>query len=322
MEHNQNMDELLECFAYTSFSSEEENLQECIIKIAIIYDRCKRHQYHMIARYLGGRFENPDTIEYMLCNIQIIALYLRSHKDMINNVLIEKGVHTDSENILIKLEKLYDHIALEEERLKANMRTMNESTEKARYRLTEEFSEISQQFRDKIRDLSSEQNANTITIIGIFSAIIFVFFGGVTSLATIVSGFLKLKTKDELTIPLVLTLLMALFIFDLIFLLLYSVSKLVEKNIGRTCSKSWPIYYYYTKDENNNIWYAINSMENVIVKSGTEEKMKRYCKKRIFFSSLWASIKNLIKVLIFRFPHITVPNIIVICIILKLYMEI
>lgn len=322
MEHNQNMDELLECFTYTSFSTEEENLRECIIKIAIIYEKCKRHQYHMIARYLSGRFENPDTIEYMLCNIQIIEVYLRSHKDMINNVLIESGIRTDSENILTKLEKLYDHIALEEERLKANMRTMNESTETARHRLTEEFSEISQQFRDKIRDLSSEQNANTITIIGIFSAIIFVFFGGVTSLATIVSGFFELKTKDDLTIPLMLTLLMALFIFDLIFLLLYSVSKLVEKNIGRTCNKSWSNYYYCIKDENSNIWYAMNGMKNVIMKSGTEEKMKRYCKKRIFYSSTCTSIKNLIKVLIFRFPHITIPNIIVICIILKLYMEI
>lgn len=322
MEHNQSMEHLLDCFAFADFSSEDDYLKDCIIKVASIYNKCKRHQYHMIARYLSGRSENPDTIEYMLCNIQIADIYLRSHKEEINKLLIEKELNIDSDDILIKLGKLYDHIALEEERLEANMRIMNESTETARYRLTEEFSEISQQFRDKIRDLSSEQNANTITIIGLFSAIIFVFFGGVTSLATIVGGFLELKTKEDLTIPLMLTLLMALFIFDLIFLLLYSVSKLVGKNIGRTCSKSWPRYYYYVKDENNNIWYARRSMDDAILKSGTEEKIKKYCEKKIFCSSIWASIKNLFRVLMIRFPHITVPNIVMIYIVLKLYMKI
>ena len=125
----------------------------------------------------------------------MVDIFLRSHKEEINELLAEKEIEIDSDELLIKLGKLYDHIALEEERLKANMKIMNESTETARNKLTIEFSEISQQFREKIRELSSEQNANTITIIGLFSAIIFVFFGGVTSLATIVKGFLSLKTK-------------------------------------------------------------------------------------------------------------------------------
>lgn len=322
MEHNLSMEQLLDCFIFPSFSSEEEKLKDCIIEIASIYDKCKRHQYHMIARYLSSRSENPDTIEYMLCNIQIVDIYLKAHIDEIDAILDEKGLSINSEEILIKLAKLYDHIALEEERLEANMKIMNDSTEVARRRLTEEFSEISQQFRDKIRDLSSEQNANTITIIGLFSAIIFVFFGGVTSFATIVSGFFDLKTKEDLTIPLMLTLLMALFIFDLIFLLLYSVSKLVGKNIGRTCETVWVQYYYATKDEYTEVWYAKRNIDDVILKSGTEEKMRKYCKRKIFYSTVRASIINAFKVLIIRFPHITLPNIIVLYIVFVLYMRI
>ncbi len=127
----------------------------------------------------------------------MVDIFLRSHKEEINELLAEKEIEIDSDELLIKLGKLYDHIALEEERLKANMKIMNESTETARNKLTIEFSEISRQFREKIRELSSEQNANTITIIGLFSAIIFVFFGGVTSLATIVKGFLSLKRRKH-----------------------------------------------------------------------------------------------------------------------------
>jgi len=322
VEHNKSMEDLLECFAIANFSSEDEGLKDCIIKVAIIYNKCKRHQYHMIARYMSERFQDPDMIEYLLYNIQMVDIFLRSHKEEINELLAEKEIEIDSDELLIKLGKLYDHIALEEERLKANMKIMNESTETARNKLTIEFSEISQQFREKIRELSSEQNANTITIIGLFSAIIFVFFGGVTSLATIVKGFLSLKTKEALAIPLMLILLMALFIFDLIFLLLYSVSKLVGKNIGRTCERSWKQYYYYIKDDYNNIWYAKKSMDDAILKSGTEEKVRKYCGRKNICSAIWTAIKNLVKVLIIRFPHITIPNVVMIYIVLKLYMKI
>ncbi len=62
MEHNKSMEDLLECFAIANFSSEDEGLKDCIIKVAIIYNKCKRHQYHMIARYMSERFQDPDMM--------------------------------------------------------------------------------------------------------------------------------------------------------------------------------------------------------------------------------------------------------------------
>lgn len=63
-------------------------------------------------------------------------------------------------------------------------------------------------------------------------------------------------------------------------------------------------------------------MDDAILKSGTEEKVRKYCGRKNICSAIWTAIKNLVKVLIIRFPHITIPNVVMIYIVLKLYMKI
>lgn len=324
MEHNIQMNDLLEIFEDSVFTSDDTELKIRIMNIAQLYDRCGRHQYHMISRYVSNKSNSPDNIEYMLCNIQMTDMYIKSHKDELNKELSDNNINIGCTEILCKLEKLYDHIALEEERLKTNMKIMNESTDMARMKLTGEFSEISQQFRDKIQSLSEEQNANTITVIGLFSAIIFVFFGGLTGLSSVLKGLFKLHTKEDLYAPLLIIIILVLVILNLTFLLLYSISKIVGKNIGRCINKSLANWYHTACRDGNRDCYEVFSSKNEqwSIKCGSYKKMNRFCSRRNFIANLKCLIVNFFKVLFMRFPHITLSNILLVILSVYIYNKI
>ncbi len=64
----------------------------------------------------------------------------------------------------MNLEKLYDHIALEEERLKNNAVNMRVSNNQIQNNVMNTFNSIMDSFQGKVDEVSGSLNANIITV--------------------------------------------------------------------------------------------------------------------------------------------------------------
>ena len=69
--------------------------------------------------------KSDDIISYMLNNIDEMLRFLACESEECEKAISDISTTLNREEIILKLEKLYDHIALEEERLKNNASTCN-----------------------------------------------------------------------------------------------------------------------------------------------------------------------------------------------------
>lgn len=324
MQYNNTKDtkDLLTVFSSDNFSIEGDELKENLKKVVDYYNRYTRHQYHIISRFVNKKMEeSEDSINYILNNIDGMLAFLKYNQEECSSIIeIETEGKLNIEDILLDLEKLYDHIALEEERIKTNGIIIRNSNSEIENNVISTFNSIMNSFQNKVDEISNSLNANIITVVGLFSAIIFVFFGGITSLSELINGIWKIKTKDELTIPLIVILVVGLIIFNIVFLLLYSISKIVDRNIGS--SVSFRNARWYWVEEIKEGCYGVFFGDEQIGKCyRSQEKAERKAKRKRKLSSIKASFQQLGKKLFFRFPYVTIINSILIAGIVYLYFQ-
>ncbi|EJA6849119.1 hypothetical protein QQO53_16425 [Clostridioides difficile] len=88
---------------------------------------------------------------------------------------------------------------------------------------------------------------NLITILGLFSAIVITFFGGLSTINGILSNMDSISKYRLIFI----ILLMMFAMFNIIFLLLYYVSALTGKRISKNCEQNCEIYKKQRAEGNN-----------------------------------------------------------------------
>ncbi len=159
-------------------------------------------------------------------------------------------------SVSLSLRKLYDHIQLEHARLEQTREyqlsfkeisaTIMENLEESKQhenstkelsefvnKEIEKFDKSSSELGKKAEDLEKQTEnvyVQVVTVIGLFTAIVFSMFGGLTMINTIVQmlaankiGFIKGTS---------ICLLVGLVIFDILYLLLYLISKLIGRSIA------------------------------------------------------------------------------------------
>lgn len=274
MQYN-NTKEILEIFCSDEYGSSNETYKEDLIRIVKYYEENGRHQYHIISRFVNEKMQgSEDIISYILNNIDEMLTFLAYRSEECDKIISDISI-LKREEIILKLEKLYDHIALEEERLKNNASNMQRSNEQIRIDVIDNFNSITNDFQRKVDEVSGSLNANIITVVGLFSAIIFVFFGGVTGMSEVVKGICKLSKKEDLIIPLICVNALGFAIFNIVFLLLYSISKIVDKNIGSTID--YGKYVWYSVEEKGEDCYKLLKDEKQI--ACYDNRQKAYKKK-------------------------------------------
>lgn len=317
--YNKDTDLLLSIFSSDEFAMEEEGLADNLRKIAKYYDKNGRHQYHIISHFVYMKMnEGEDIVSYILNNIESMLTFI-SYRRAKCEKIVSKNSNLHIDDIVLDLEKLYDHIALEEERLINNGNVIQNSKNEIERNVINTFNNIIDNFQNKVDEVSNSLNANIITVVGLFSAIIFVFFGGAIALSDLITGILKLKEKDDLTLPLIVLLTVGFILFNIIFLLLYSVSKIVDKNIG--CSVSGPNGWWYHVEEDGAGKYIVYRGVKVIKEFEEDKKAQKYVGKRMFFSKIRGRISSVGKRIFLRFPYVFIINVIFISGIIYLYMK-
>lgn len=135
-------------------------------KLSNFYQQNSRHDYHQITKYMVEN--NQDRLEMLVTNLE----------NIIKSSTIE-------ESLAKNLNKLYDHIRLEEIRMN-QIRRINAFYFKDAENNLQRSKEIEKELK-KVQNESKNIYVNLITILGIFSAImvgIFGTLGGIGSVAT------------------------------------------------------------------------------------------------------------------------------------------
>lgn len=321
--YNKDTDLLLSIFSSYEFTMEEEGLVDNLRKIAKYYDKNGRHQYHIISHFVYMKMnQGEDIVSYILNNIESMLTFISYRKSKCEKI-VSKNSNLHIDDIILDLEKLYDHIALEEERLINNGNVIQSSKNEIERNVINTFNSISDSFENnykrKVDETSEALNANIITVVGLFSAIIFVFFGGVTALSDVINGILDIKKKEDLSLPLIIVLSVGFVLFNIIFLLLYSISKIVNKNIGSSVRYGGAWWYYVEELEDNK--YAVKRGEDTIKEFKKRMKAEKYARKRRFLSKVKDIIASIGKRVFLRFPYVFIINFIFISGIVYLYMK-
>lgn len=127
---------------------------------------------------------------------------------------------------------------------------------------------------EKVTDLKrSTDNAysNYISILGIFSAIVLVFFGGTSILSNVIVGMHETPVEKSILIC-VLT---GIIVFDIIFMFIYFLAKLLDRSISAT---------------NERVWW-----ENIVVRFRLRYPIVFYCNMAAGIMSLLCSVIIIIR---------------------------
>lgn len=322
MQYNNSMDteELLKIFYSDEYGVDKNELSKSLKEVAKYYDKHTRHQYHIISRFVNEKMqESEDAISYILNNIDAMLAFLEYRRENCERMLRDFS-DLEIDKIILNLEKLYDHIALEEERLKNNAVNMRISNNQIQNNVINTFNSIMESFQRKVDEVSGSLNANIITVVGLFSAIIFVFFGGITGMSTLVTGVCKLKSKKDLTIPLICVCAVGFVIFNIVFLLLYSISKIVDKNIGTTI-KGREYVWYDIEKKNENCYGITKNGSSTGKEYKTQKKAENKIKRKRKLWDVKETFFMCIKKVLFRFPYVLVVNVIFVLGIIYLYKQ-
>ena len=222
--------------------------------------------------------------------------------------LIKKSIETLSSNekipieICDKVKKLFDHVNLEIGRYnllvsKIDQKIKNEEGDNLSTINQIEFDKLKNKIKDvdekvnkgmptiltateelgKIDDKLEKNNMSSITTLTVFSAVILAFTGSITFTSGVFSGMAKVSPYRIVFI----TSIVGLIVFNLIFMLLFIVGRMVGKNVSCRCQ-------YATENE-------IHTCDTIHCGYGTR-------------------IPNLFCILIHKYPYILAINTIIICI--------
>lgn len=224
------------CIQLSSYTFDLSDVEkyEKIIEIIVRYVRKhERLMYSVISNYV---FVANDNIDNMVNNIDIILDYsysTRFSSDMIGKFELEEAEIEKSRRIILKIN---DHIHLAVQQLH-NLRISDEEYAKR-------FEEQMQPVTNK---LVQDMNAQLISLVGIFTAIAFIIFGGISEFNNIFSGLNDTSLLKLLMVGSV----WGICLINLVYVFLFCIGKMtglnfrsVQKSAEATVFQKYPIVWW------------------------------------------------------------------------------
>lgn len=225
-----NIHELCRCLSYDTIEFDKEHTYD-LIKRYIGKNKNNRIRYSGISEYI---YHSDDLKRvHMLNNIEELYKYaLRIEISRRNNKINkEKQTHNDDSAIIRRvIFKLWDHIEL----ATSQFSIISNNKEKFEENFHEIFDKEKEELSNKIDESNKSVTSQLISMVAIFTAMAFLVFGGLNSLSDILSA--SIQGVPVLNISIV-CLLWGLCVYNMIYLFMYLVSKLISKNIASRDSK-------------------------------------------------------------------------------------
>ena len=184
-----------------------------------------RHYYSDIFGWISqidnDLSENAGDLEILSQNIGIIKEEY------------EKCALSRKRNVRKSIDKLYDHINLDIARINY-IKTMQSSSEVEMEYISQQLNLLNEQMKeeaDKADDVSKKVNnaySEFVSILGIFSAIVLVFFGGTSIFANVIAAVNKASLYKSMSICIITGVMVA----DIIFIFMWLLAKLLGRSIA------------------------------------------------------------------------------------------
>lgn len=222
--------------------AENVDIEDTIIWIIEFYLLKERHRYSEVAKYINEKSINDEQIiAFILMNLEMIIDYCQENCEIINEKIISLKVETkyeasklDCSKLIQKLNKLNDHVELELDRIQFSVQRERE----VRFRMVDDLNGALRNAQEDMintaNNIEAKLNNTVISVLGIFSAIIIAFFGGLNVLGNI---FTHVSNSSVSIYRLIfMSCLTGLIVFNIIFMLLHFISKMLDRNMGKYCS--------------------------------------------------------------------------------------
>lgn len=202
-------------------------LEQCANELYDIYsEREFRHSYSEISLVLESY--KPDQRDSICQNVEQILRYSK-------NWIHSQDPNPDDEVILQKISKLNDHINLECLRL-GRIDRVEFIGKKATEELTAADGKLNEtkEHTEELSKRVSDYHAQSITILGIFAGLV-VAFSTISQFLSVSLSNLTNVTAKNIVLFIGLSF---FFLFNIVFLLMYCISKISGKSIASNCRKS------------------------------------------------------------------------------------
>lgn len=175
-----------------------------------------RHSYHEISQTLEEMI--PDQWDILEQNLLMIL-------DYVNSVIY-------NQDVIKKLAKLCDHVSLETIRLQrmAKIKFIGDIVAEENAKMRSENQTMLNEL-ESLREKVEGFHAQSITILGIFSGLVIGFSTGIQLLSSTFANINELNFYKMVLFVLIISLIL----FNLIFLLMYAVSKISNHSIAGRC---------------------------------------------------------------------------------------
>lgn len=216
--------------------TDNEEFTESLIKFYLLNHR---HRYSKVAKYINDNSINDQqVISFILLNINYKKEYYTMNKKVVSEHIEEIKTKLkieddfDYDKFILNIEKLEDHIKLELDRIIYSQIREKNIFSDIMNKFTLSLREANRNLEEKAEKIENNLTSSVISVLGVFSAFVTIFLGGMSAFGSIMTN-LQGVSKYRIVFSL---LLLGLILFNVSFLLLYSISKILDKNIGKCIS--------------------------------------------------------------------------------------
>ena len=219
----------------------------------------ERHKYSDISHYMYEL--SPDTVDVLIEKIEAIRSKLSSGDELVDEklnklddhiklerdrtILLHHLIEKNGEEIVNLVQNIYSEV------LSSTSEQIKTATESSK-QLINETEEKMSKTQKRIDDITSQINTQIVTVLGIFAAIVVVFFGGTSAYKSV---FETLEITNLVEIIFIISAI-GFILFNIIFMLLYTISKIIgkpisskdsviEHNFFERAREKYPFIYYF-----------------------------------------------------------------------------
>lgn len=226
--------------------SGDDDLKDTFFYIVEYYSKYKKISYSEALRMLhviNKEEESAQIFDYMLFRLEMLVsddffpIFISYAKERNSELNIDEG---ELKNFILKIQ---DHVSLEIIRFENNLAEANKSYNGFKSELNNFSKFLNRKTSDLevySKEIESRVNAGVTTVLGIFAAFIIAAFGGIT----VYGDTMAALQGTSIYHIIFMTLLFGLILFDICFLLIYSVAKISNRNIGVVIDDKYRGLYY------------------------------------------------------------------------------
>ena len=218
------------------YQVEDDNLYfQIILLIEDYYKKYKRYHYHEVTKYmLRSTDEETEQTDFILDRLDTILNWMESKLSNCSNkaqmISFDKQTwnYSDFQDLYAQVFKLYDHVKMELYRQgvirdltkqQEEMKMLHKKNEASQAEMMQEFDKKKSKLEEEVNKLNDKEKdlyLQLVTILGVFTSIVFAVFGGFGTILESLSSLTKEFSIEQVKL---VVFSIAFVVFNIVFVL-------------------------------------------------------------------------------------------------------